>query len=359
MSEESLSSRSRTVFGLVGAGVIAASAVFVAIGSTPSHAGSTYIDASFGRAGQGLDPGKSDVKIRGITVGAVDTVRLGRDGRVTVRMRLDKGVRIPDTTTAAVEPVSVFGPKDLALDLGANELNGPFLRDGAKVAKTRDPAELSDTAWLTYRLTKAINPDELTTLLHTFSAGLSGRGPALRRTIDNGTKVIDATHRDRQVIQTLLNDVTGLSGTFASRGDTAVGLARDLNRLGPVISDRPDKVSQLLDRSAELADRVGGTLQRQGGNIGEIVDSAGRITSVVAGQRRNVPVMLDSLNGFFSLLAQIIRIPGPEGTVIAQAREALPLDLCQIFIDACSPAPKKTAFDLKFDPDQPTPARRP
>ncbi|WP_241683747.1 MlaD family protein [Actinomadura sp. J1-007] len=139
MSEETLSSRSRTIFGVVGAGVIAAAATFVAVGSTPSHAGSTYYTASFGRAGQGLDPGKSDVKIRGITVGGIDTVKLRRDGRVSVRMRVDKGVRIPATTSATIEPVSVFGPKDMALDLGPGELHGPYLPDGGTVAKTKDP----------------------------------------------------------------------------------------------------------------------------------------------------------------------------------------------------------------------------
>jgi phospholipid/cholesterol/gamma-HCH transport system substrate-binding protein len=68
----------------------------------------------------------------------------------------------------------------------------------------------------------------------------------------------------------------------------------------------------------------------------------------VNGQLRNVPVLLDSLNGFFGLLSQIIRIPGPEGTTIAQARDDLPLDICQIFIDVCPVKSQKTAFDLQL-----------
>ncbi|WP_084262953.1 MlaD family protein [Actinomadura formosensis] len=346
MSEETLSTRSRTLFGLVGAGVIAAAAAFVAVGSMPSHAGSTYYDATFGRAGQGLDPGKSDVKIRGIAVGTVERLKLDDDGRVTVRLRVDKGVRIADTAVATVEPVSVFGPKDIGLDLGAHELSGPYLKDGGTITKTNDPQELSDTAWPTYRLTKAINPDDVATILHTFGAGLSGQGPALRRTIDNGAIVVDATHRNRAAIQSLLNDINGLSGTFESRGDTITGFATDFNRLSEVINARPDKVSRLLDESARLGDTVGTNLQRHGRNLGTIIDTGGAIVSVVDDQRRNIPVLLDSLNGFFGLLAQIIRIPGPEGTLIAQARDDLPLDMCQIFIDVCPVKPKATAFDV-------------
>ncbi|MEV3922557.1 MlaD family protein [Actinomadura coerulea] len=346
MSDESMSSRSRTVFGLVGAGVIAAAAAFVAVGSTPSHAGSTYYDATFGRAGQGLDPGKSDVKVRGIAVGAVENVRLDRNGRVTVRLRVDKGVKVADTAVATVEPVSVFGPKDLALDLGAHELTGPYLKDGGRIAKTNDPQELSDTAWPTYRLTRAINPDDVETILHTFGAGLSGQGPALRRTIDNGAIVVDATYKDRAAIQSLLNDINGLSGTFESRGDTLTRFAGDFNRLSQVVNERPDKVTQLLDESARLGETVGTTLERHGRNLGKIIDSGGEVVRVFNGQRRNVPVLLDSLTGFFGLLAQIIRIPGPEGTLIAQARDDLPLDICQILIDVCAVKPKTTAFDV-------------
>ncbi|WP_084219496.1 MCE family protein [Spirillospora albida] len=346
MSDESLSSRSRTVFGLVGAGVLAASVTLVAIGSTPSHAGSTYYSATFSRSGQGLDPGKSDVKIRGIAVGTVDALKLDRDGRVTVRLRVDKGVKVPTTTTAAIEPVSVFGPKDLVLDLGSGELAGPYLPDGGRVAKTEDPEELSDTAWPAYRLTKAINPDEVAAIINAFGSGLSGQGPALRRTIDNGSKVVDATYRDRAALQALLRNINGLSGTFADRGDTIGGLAGDFTTLSGTVSRNPDKIGQLLDRSGELSTRLGTTLRDHGANLGDIVDGAGDLAAVLNGQRRNIPVLLDSLNGFFTLLARIIRIPGPENTLIAQAKNALPLDFCQIIIDVCGQTPAQTAFTL-------------
>ncbi|WUI01113.1 MCE family protein [Spirillospora sp. NBC_00431] len=344
MSEETLSRRSRAVFGLAGAGVIAAATAFVAFGTAPSHEGSTYYNATFGRAGQGLDPGKSDVKVRGIAVGTVDEITLVDSGRVNVRFRVDKGVKVADTAVAAVEPVSVFGPKDLALDLGAHELTGPYLKDGGKVAKTRDPQELSGTAWPTYKLTKAIDPDEVATILRTFGSGLSGQGPALRRTIANGATVVGATYESRAAIDALLADINGLSGTLASRGGTLAALAGDFNRLARTINERPDKITQLLDQSGRLGDTLGTNLRRHGGNLGAIIDSAGEVAAVLNGERRRIPVMIDSLNGFFNLLAQVIRVPGPEGTLIAQMRDDLPLDICQILIDSCPFRPATTAF---------------
>ena len=160
----------------------------------------------------------------------------------------------------------------------------------------------------------------------------------------HGAKVVDATWRDRQVLQALLNDINGLSGTLADRGGTLIRLTADFNRLSAVINDNPDKVAQLLAQSGELSERVAATLQRQGGNLGAIIDGAGETAAVLNGQRRNIPVLLDSLNGFFWLLARIIRVPGPEGTLIAQARDTLPLDLCQILADVCPVLPRVPVF---------------
>jgi len=346
MSEESLSNRSRMVFGLVGAGVIAAAATFVVVGTQPSTAGSTYYTATFGRAGQGLDPGKSDVKIRGITVGSVDSVKLDGAGKVTVKLRVDKGVKVSDTASAAIEPVSVFGPKDLSLDQGAHELGGPFLRDGGTITQTKDPQELSDTAWPTYNLTKAINPDEVAAIVHTFGAGLSGQGPALRRVVDNGGKVIDATHADRAIIQGLITNLSDLSGTLGSRGDTWIGFTRDFNDLSPAINGRPDKVSQLLDQSGILADKVGTFTDQHGANVASIIDSGGDVAHALSARRSDIPILIDGLNGFFGLLSRIIRVPGPQGSQLAQVKVPLSLDLCQLFIDICPTPPKKTAFDM-------------
>lgn len=336
MTEETLSRRARAGFGAAGLAVLAAATALVVTGSTQSHEGSTYYVADFGRAGQGLDT-KSDVKIRGIAVGGIDSVRLRADGRVAVRLRLDAGYRLPTTAAARIEPVSVFGPKDLTLDLGAGEGRGPYLPDGGEIDETSDPEDLSDVAWPAYRLTKAIDPQDVSTLLHTFSQGLQGQGPALRRTIDNGALLIDMAHGNRAVLRRMLGDVGALSETFENRGDTIVGLVGDANDLTPVLTDRPDRTAQLLDGTAQLAHRVGDTLDRNGAQIAKMVDGGGRLVTVLYQQQHNIPLLIDGINGFFGGIATVIRVPGPENSLLAQAVNFLPVDICNIIVDACGP----------------------
>jgi phospholipid/cholesterol/gamma-HCH transport system substrate-binding protein len=278
---------------------------------------------------------RSDVKIRGVTVGGVDSVTLAGTGRAVVRFRVDRGVRLPATTAAQIEPVSVFGPKDLVLDLGAGESTGPYLRDGGVIANTMDPRELADTAWPAYRLTSAIDPRDVAVLLHAFSQGLQGQGPALRRTVRNGGKLIDLAHANRREIRLLLTDIERLSGTLGGRGDTLVGITGDFNRISPALAGRPDKIDQLLTEVTRLARRTGNTLDEHGVRIGQFLDGAGGVTAVLYEQLRNIPVLLDALNGFFGGISEVIRVPGPEGSLIAQVNNYFPADVCTTLIDLC------------------------
>src|SRR5262249_26064756 len=124
MNADALSARSRLAYGTAGMAGIAPIAFLLLVGIFPSTSGPTDYTASFARAGEGLDK-RSDVKIRGITVGGVESVQLAKDGRATVRFRVDSGVRLATTTVVSIEPSSVFGPKDIDLDLGAGETTGP------------------------------------------------------------------------------------------------------------------------------------------------------------------------------------------------------------------------------------------
>ncbi|WP_433323392.1 MlaD family protein [Spirillospora sp. CA-294931] len=196
--DQQLSERSRARFGLVGCAVLLIAAAGAAVAVVPPSGGSTRLHATFERAGQGLDPGRSAVKVRGVPVGTVERVDLDRAGRASVRFRIDDAVRVPATATARIEPLSLFGPKDLALDL--HDGDGPHLRDGGTVRRTAGTEELADLADPAHRLVRAIDPDDVTTLLHTLASGLASQGPTLRRTIGNTAAVIDASHHNRAVL---------------------------------------------------------------------------------------------------------------------------------------------------------------
>ncbi|MBO2457261.1 MCE family protein [Actinomadura violacea] len=331
MSDEHLSARSRLLYAVAGLAALAVAAAAVVVAASPSPGRVHRYTTVFSTAGEGLDPGRSDVKVRGIAVGRVETVRLRRDGRVAVGIRVRAGVTVPATTRAAIEPVSVFGPKDLVLDLGA----GPALRDGALITRTSDPRELTGVTDRAYGLTAAIDPSDVATIMRTLASGLDGEGPALHRTIVDGASLADAVHVREPEIRRLIGDVTGVSGTLAGRGGAITGAAGDVDRLAPVLYGRPDKVSQLLDAAGELSDRVGGTLRDHGADLGRMADGTANVVQVLAWQNRRLPVLMDVLDELFRGLGGLIRVPGPDGTLLGRGVDTFNLDLCRTFIDLC------------------------
>lgn len=331
MTEEHLSQRGRIVFAATGIAALLAAVAVMAVASARPGGREHRFTAVFASAGQGLDPGRSEVKVRGIAVGRVESVRLRRDGRVVVGFRVDGAVPVRTAARAAIEPVSIFGPKDLALDPGT----GPPLADGGRITRTAGPEELTDVAGPAYDLTRAIDPDDVATLLHSLSSGLDGEGPALRRTVLNGAELVDAIHARRPEIARLISDITGVSGTLGDRGATIAGMAADYNRLAPSLYARPDRVSRLLDETSRLAERTSGALRRQGTGLGRMIDATGDVAGVIGPLHRNMPVLMDVLHGFFHGLGGLFRIEGPEGTVLATGLDYLSVNPCDTFIDLC------------------------
>ncbi|GAA3147947.1 MlaD family protein [Nonomuraea salmonea] len=229
-SELSLSTRLCIALAML---VVLAGTVLYAVRTATEVPGTRY-DAVFGRAGQGLDAG-SPVKIRGITVGEVTDVSLDAKGRAVVTMHVDDAIRVPRTATASVEPASVFGPKFVDLRPGRGEARGPYLAAGAVITRTEDPLDLSDTLGDAYRGLKAVNPREVTVIVHTLAKGLEGQGEDLRELIGDAGTVMSVAHRQRFRARRFLRDGALLGTALSGKGDELVAISSDVN----VITPRP------------------------------------------------------------------------------------------------------------------------
>lgn len=336
MSEIGLSTRSRALFGCLGVSVLAGAVGVAAYAAEPSPPPSRHFTATFARAGQGLD-GKSDVKVRGVTVGNVESVNLTRDGHVRVRLRVDRGVRVPRGAEARIEPVSVFGPKEISLDY-AGSGDGPYLGDGDAIVRTHESSDLAESAVPAYRLTKAIDPDDVVTLTRTLSEGLNGQGTALRRTVDNGGRLAGLAASDSAELRLLIGNLNGLAGTFQGRGDEIVRTGRDASGLAAVLGDRPDRITALLDQAGMLSGRIGDRLRDHGANAANIIDGLSGPASVVAASHARLGLQTENLTRLFNGLGGMLNGPGPSGYRTAVMIDSQQIAPCGIFIDLCTAA---------------------
>ncbi|MFI6497732.1 MlaD family protein [Nonomuraea typhae] len=315
--------------------VVLAGATFLVVRNA-AQVGGTRIEAVFGRAGQGMDT-NSPVKIRGITVGDVTGVTLDARGRAVVTMHIQPGVRVPRTATASIEPTSVFGPKYVRLELGSGEVTGPYLAPGAVITRTEDPLDLSDTLGDAYKGLGAVDPREVTVIVHTLAKGLDGQGEDLRELINDAGTVVGVAHRRREEARRFLRDAAALTGALADKGDEITAIAQDVNVITPDLLERAGKVRRLLEEITDISALSAHGLRKHRQNLRAGVHSGERLASLVAAQLGLAGDGVRGLRTLVDLLNELIEAPGPDGTRQIQVEAFVSTDVCELIVGACGP----------------------
>ncbi|MGW5156833.1 MCE family protein [Nonomuraea wenchangensis] len=314
--------------------VLAAAGVVVV--RTATEAAGTRIDAVFARAGQGLDT-NSPVKIRGITVGDVTGVSLDARGRAVVTMHVRPEVRVPVSASASVEPSSVFGPKYVALVPGPDEATGPFLASGAVITNTTGPLDLSDTLGAAYRGLDAIDPREVTVIVHTLARGLDGEGGNLRELIGDAGTLVGVAHRRRDLARRFLRDTAALGTALSDKGDELISISSDVNVITPDLLRRADKVRALLEETTSIAGQGAHGLRAHRQDLRAGVHSAERVAALVYAQLGLAGDGVRGLNRLLDLLNELVEAPGPGGRNQLQVEAFVETDVCELIVGACGP----------------------
>ncbi|OLT12001.1 hypothetical protein BJF79_04195 [Actinomadura sp. CNU-125] len=303
----------------------------------PYQAEGTRLVAVFGQAGQGLGDG-APVKVRGVTIGSVESMELTGAGRARLTLRLDPGVRVPTTVSASVEPASAFGPKFVELTPGNGEHDGPFLASGATIERTSDPQDLSNLLAQADATLSAIDPTEVATIVHTVSQGLNGRGVRLGETIDQAAVLVNVAHRRRVEARRFLTDAAGLTGTLAASGtgDDLVAIGGDANTLiEDTAAGGTGRLGEFADEISDLSGFVSHGFGKRGGQLRESFRSAERTAAVIYAQLGLVGDGVRTGNQILPLYGDLTSLAGPEGKNYIRTQGLLPTDPCRLIVGIC------------------------
>lgn len=290
-----------------------------------------------GNAGQGLDT-FSDVRIRGVTVGAVDDISLGPDGRAVVELALWPDLDLPASTVATIEPLSVFGPKSVELIVDPDD-TGPRLQAGDTIAVREPPTELSELIVSATEILEAIDPAQLRTVQRVLAEGLTGRGGSIAQGID-GVDELTLVLADRDATAAaLITDLRTLSAELADRGPAATRAARQLRAGLPILTDSEDQLAALLDDTARVSGDVARLLEGSDGDLERLVTGLERATRVLSPRTDDVIRLVVLFEEVFELLADASHITAPDGSRIAGIDAIFNEDLCLVVDGLCEQLP--------------------
>ncbi|MGV9797919.1 MlaD family protein [Mycobacterium sp. NPDC003449] len=203
---------------------------------------SLFVVAELHNIGDGL-PARSDVKFRGVLVGAVETVTPGSGGRpnqVGIRLNSQYAPGIPRSLTARVVPGNVFAVSSLQLVDNQGNTAGAPIRDGERIAEDDTlPTVLFQTTITKLRdiLAAAGRGRDTVGVLAAVGAATNNRRGELLTSAAQLTRLVDelnaivATDQEPSTVSALVAAAQGLSSTAPDLVDAlheAVGPMRTL-----------------------------------------------------------------------------------------------------------------------------------
>ncbi len=119
--------------------VLAAGAVLLSPRGTGGGGSGVRVDALFNKV-DGLTIG-DDVRIAGVPVGSVASMRLDEKQRAIVTLSLDEGVELPNDSSASIQTDGLFGNKFITMEPGFEDI--PF-EAGDVITVTQDAVIVSE-----------------------------------------------------------------------------------------------------------------------------------------------------------------------------------------------------------------------
>lgn len=277
------------------------------------------------------------VSYLGVQVGKIGSVHLTGD-HVTVKLKLNRGTKLPANLDASVRRKSAVGEPYVDLLPGGTLLyqqgkgpepvvhqGGPYTKPGDLIRgpdKTGTPLEYSDVFDTIEGLVKAVpveSPDHLdvNTLLKEFATSVDGRTDDFRNIIVNADALTSTIGQNIPLFDQLTDELTTLTHTVTEHAGSLGTSFDNLGALTATLAQQKDHIASLLDHTPTLISDVQNLLNQSGPDIGCLFDEGAQLFGAL-----DTPPILASFGQLVSIapaaLNVVVHVPyqGPDGTYL-------------------------------------------
>jgi phospholipid/cholesterol/gamma-HCH transport system substrate-binding protein len=320
----------RAMVGVIGTVLVLSVAALLLRAAAGAYADDYDLVAQVTRPGFNLDD-TSTVKIRGVTVGGVKRIELLDSGIVELTLHVRKEIRIPESATARIEPLSVFGPKFVDIIPGPDEGEGPFLTPGEQLAETVAPSEVVETLEGFATVLRSFDPEKLGTILTELARGLDGLGEDMGATITAADQLSRDFIANRDEIDRLLASSVALGDTLEPRGATMVRIAETGANVLDLLREQEDQLADSLQTLAQMSSDLALTIDTAAPGIAPLVTGLDRVTAVLLAQLDHLPTFTAANERIARFLGEdLIQWDIGDGRLGGVTRAIVQLDPCVI-----------------------------
>ena len=286
--------------------VLASLVAAAAFGSTLAGCagGGTIVTATFDDVGDLQTRG--GVQMADVRIGSIAGIKLTRDFRAQVRLRLNEGVRVPRASTALLRTTSLLGEKFVELRPIGDPAGGPFLRDGDVLTDTGEAPELEFIAQEAVTVLGAVNADDVATLIRTGAEAFGGRQAELSSLLSDLSTISRTLAERTRSITAIIDGLDRTASTLAGGADEIATLLSNLATTSQVLADNRQRAVNALDRLTALVDNQNRILDRYRSDIDKQIKQIDAIVAIAATQTEEVGRVVDWLNRFVHALPEVV-----------------------------------------------------
>lgn len=258
--------------------------------------------------GNQLDP-SSDVKVRGILVGEVRSIKSTGDG-AKIQLALDpsKAKLIPANVTAEILPKTLFGERYVDLELPTGAASAPIKADSV-IQQDRSSVAIQFSKVLTdvLPLLDALKPAELNATLNALATALQGNGAQLGQNID---QFDDYLKQINPQVPALIQDLTKLGQVSDEYDQAAPALLDTLNNLkttsATVIANQQN-LSALLINGTSAANALTTLIGTNASHLINVAKQTNQVAGLLATYAPEYTCLLQGINDDQNLLQNVFR----------------------------------------------------
>lgn len=259
------------------------------------------VEARFARAGQLLTSG-GDVKMRGVLVGSVRSVDIGRTGQARVTLLLDPSQEIPRNVHAAIRAKTLFGEKYIDLSIPA-EPSEELLSAGDEIPQDRTigPIEVESILEKGVPILEAIDPEAFGASLHAIAVALGGNEDALRRATVQSERLLTATERTLPHLERNLVHLKRFASALNATDADLLAALEGLTAVGEAILADPQAFRSTVSGLVPLTDDLADVIGAREGDLSILASEQLAILREVGARKDKLPAVVRLLDGFLGV----------------------------------------------------------
>ncbi|WP_026314196.1 MCE family protein [Actinomadura flavalba] len=215
------------------------------------------------------------VKVAGTPVGRVEAIEVVR-GKAVVEMRVDRDVRLPRDSTAAIRWRNVMGQRVVYLEPGRETA---MMGDGARVPHTRSVVDLGAVVNSLGPLTRNLDPDQINKILFTFTQALDGNEQNIGQMTNHLDLLLQTLGARRATIARMIDDYETVSSAVATRDRQIAASVDNLADLAQVFANNHKLLENAVVEIGGVTRNLNQVLGGRDAELSRIIDNLGKFST--------------------------------------------------------------------------------